>query len=384
MKISKVFKFGSLVICFLVLFSTYVIEEAYAERFFKKHNTWYEKIPANPTLRANSANYVADIITNAKRMYGNSSGWSVPIFHAAGDTPNTTVTIWNELPGQKDYIEAQGWNVVPIPDGALPAMNTERCAGQYTDGHMVVISADGLSSWDFLMASKCNGTWSARTVRKQDLTGDGINSPYDYHGMLRMTSVPLLHGLITYDEVVNDGVIDHALAFAYNAVKIAEHWQLYPSEHYSGGSSSRTWALLGGERIFLDASVDCTSLGLNSFGVMVCVALQQYGMIFVENTSLNNNYVFMEHLDDQPSKSWSGIYKSLSAIPLNKLRVIKPLKPPFNIPPPTYQCSDGKDNDGDGLKDYHNDPGCDSATDNDEYNAPSDIAPDPPTGVTVQ
>jgi hypothetical protein len=34
--------------------------------------------------------------------------------------------------------------------------------------------------------------------------------------------------------------------------------------------------------------------------------------------------------------------------------------------PPTNQCSDGKDNDGDGLIDYPQDPGCGSARDNDE------------------
>jgi hypothetical protein len=40
-------------------------------------------------------------------------------------------------------------------------------------------------------------------------------------------------------------------------------------------------------------------------------------------------------------------------------------------PPPTvYACSDDRDNDGDGLRDYPNDPGCTSSTDNDEYNAP--------------
>ena len=34
----------------------------------------------------------------------------------------------------------------------------------------------------------------------------------------------------------------------------------------------------------------------------------------------------------------------------------------------TYQCNDGNDNDFDGLTDYGQDPGCTSATDNDEYN----------------
>jgi hypothetical protein len=38
--------------------------------------------------------------------------------------------------------------------------------------------------------------------------------------------------------------------------------------------------------------------------------------------------------------------------------------------PPSYQCSDGADNDGDGLVDYPEDPGCSSTSDNDEYNAP--------------
>ena len=37
---------------------------------------------------------------------------------------------------------------------------------------------------------------------------------------------------------------------------------------------------------------------------------------------------------------------------------------------PQAQCSDGLDNDGDGLTDYPSDPGCSSANDDDEYNSP--------------
>ena len=37
-------------------------------------------------------------------------------------------------------------------------------------------------------------------------------------------------------------------------------------------------------------------------------------------------------------------------------------------PPPAAQCSDGVDNDGDGLTDFPNDPGCSSTTDNTERN----------------
>ena len=47
-------------------------------------------------------------------------------------------------------------------------------------------------------------------------------------------------------------------------------------------------------------------------------------------------------------------------------------------PPPTAQCSDGRDNDGDALTDYPADPGCSSATDNDEANVV--VPPPPPSG----
>ncbi len=43
--------------------------------------------------------------------------------------------------------------------------------------------------------------------------------------------------------------------------------------------------------------------------------------------------------------------------------------PPIN-PDPVYACSDGIDNDQDGVIDYPNDLGCESATDDDEYNDP--------------
>ncbi len=41
----------------------------------------------------------------------------------------------------------------------------------------------------------------------------------------------------------------------------------------------------------------------------------------------------------------------------------------YNSSPQTYQCSDGIDNDGDGKIDFPHDPGCTSLTDNSEYNS---------------
>jgi len=40
----------------------------------------------------------------------------------------------------------------------------------------------------------------------------------------------------------------------------------------------------------------------------------------------------------------------------------------ISLTAPVFACEDGIDNDNDGLTDFPDDPGCDSATDNDEFN----------------
>ena len=55
-----------------------------------------------------------------------------------------------------------------------------------------------------------------------------------------------------------------------------------------------------------------------------------------------------------------------------------------NVNPPAYQCSDSIDNDGDGLIDYPDDPGCDSLEDDDENQPPViTVIGDNPVKITV-
>jgi hypothetical protein len=139
---------------------------ARAEHFFEQNNTWYEQIPSNAAIVADSALYIDRIKRNSTYLSVAARNWTVPVFYAKADTPNVTVAV--------DYTLPDGWNVVPIPAEALPDLNDTRCAGQYTDGHMVVVSADRHWAWDFYHASKCNGVWHAAWTRKWDLTDDGV------------------------------------------------------------------------------------------------------------------------------------------------------------------------------------------------------------------
>jgi len=70
---------------------------------------------------------------------------------------------------------------------------------------------------------------------------------------------------------------------------------------------------------------------------------------------IHNSQIYLAQLE-----SW---YSNGTTIIVNP----PPPPPPPSAPP---QCSDSADNDGDSLIDYPNDPGCTSASDDDEFNAP--------------
>ena len=355
-------------IIFLILLMT---SPVYAKRWFQTHSTWYEPVPASPDITANSANYVADVKTNSSSIFtfpGDNPGYEygVPIYQAVGG--ETVIVV--ELRSNCATSGAAGcsaidqaawdndWNDVPIPTGTIPAGNANYCAGNYRDGHLAIISADGNTAWEFFGMRHCDGsspadssntsdgTWSAKTVIKWDLTGDGINYPEGGFGDVRVASVPLLHGLVTYDEVVANE-IDHALAFCYASLKSTGEQGVYPHDGVVSGANTRTWPLKAGMRLWLDVDDNyCPNLSLNLLNTRVCEAMRTYGMIMVENPGDGNNCIYMESLINK-TDSWTGDYQygTLSGLNISDFEVIDPLEPPFSNTAPVFSISqpDGVD-----------------------------------------
>lgn len=328
-------------ICFLIMFMI-INNEVYAERFFKQNNTWYEPVPANPIINENSNNYVDDILINSNVLTPNQN-WSSTVWKASANDPVVDVIPFNCAVYGGDYCkpdyscwQKRGWDKVPLPANAKPAMNEKgiSCWPNYChDGMMVIISPDGKYSWDFGRAyrfpsdypdAKLRGKLVTKYLRRYDLSGTGVLYPFEGEcGGPTFAKVPLLHGLITYNEYLA-GEIDHALAFAYHGAMKKPHWTVYPSNTYSAGVSDRTWAMKGGERLYLDSSVDCEAIE-DKFAKLVCKALKKYGMIFRENDGIGYNSIYVENTDGKPY-SWKGIIThSLYEIPLNKLRVVEPI-----------------------------------------------------------
>ena len=94
------------------------------------------------------------------------------------------------------------------------------------------------------------------------------------------------------------------------------------------GVSDRPGAMLMGERLQLNPDLD--SFDLTEPERVVARALQEYGMIFVENCAVGCNSVYFESLEDK-SESWGrlggDLLPDLRKIPLSEFRVVEPVRP---------------------------------------------------------
>lgn len=301
--------------------------QARAERCFQKNSTWYEKIPQNPKLDPNSAEYVARLAASRSTLGYCWKEWSVPIWQAKPDTPVVEVKWTRGSSGARERWQRftdKGWNLVPIPLDARPAGYEAKLQGKYRDLHMVILSHDRRYTWDFFSAFKDpkTGAWSTGIVRRWDLENeDGVLQPYDEMGSCRVAPISLLHGLVTFDEV-RRGHIDHALAYAIErgrgtVFRDGTAVPVYPTEQpWKGG--------FFGIRFQLDPDVDIDRLKLTKAGKVLARAMQECGMIYVENLR-GASAVYPESLDDKPA-SWKGVPGRLAGIPMDRLRVVEPVR----------------------------------------------------------
>jgi hypothetical protein len=132
----------------------------------------------------------------------NTTQYSVPVYRVPADQPTVRVTL--DIAYQPLQ---QAWEAVPVPTNARPAGGT--------DGAMVIWQPSTDTLWEFWLMQRSNGTWHARWGGR--MTGVSTSPGY-YTGAERnwgvsATSLPLLGGLITLDDV-RSGHIDHALGLA--------------------------------------------------------------------------------------------------------------------------------------------------------------------------
>jgi hypothetical protein len=160
-----------------------------------------------------------------------------------------------------------------------------------------------------------------------DLTSDGVrpptnDSPWWAGQGARACGFPLIAGLITVDEV-KTGKIEHPLVLAYPHIRSRYYTPPASSAQGTTSDAIQTRGVECGGQIQLDPTLDLSTLGLSSTGLMIARALQTYGAFVGDYSGAISLYA-----DESATAQayWStGLLGNgeVNKIPLTRLRVLK-------------------------------------------------------------
>lgn len=160
------------------------------------------------------------------------------------------------------------------------------------DRHIIALDLDNCMLYELFAAYTDDGgaSWSAGSgaifdLSSNDLRPEGWTSA-DAAGL------PIFPGLVRYEEVVENGVIPHALRFT---VENSRNAYIHPATHQASDQSDENLPPMG-LRVRMKADYDCS--GLASEVQVICTALKTYGMFVADNGS---NW----YLSGAPDPRWS-------------------------------------------------------------------------------
>jgi hypothetical protein len=306
-----------------------------SRRFFSDDSFWNQPIPENPEIDPKSDTYISLLAgdPSGKNFGINLTRYAIPVFETDGTTPRVTVKHRFLSERQK-----KNWKVdrekfghgsefdsgpVPIPAEAVPDTGS--------DMHLALVDWKSMTAWDMWAARRLpDGTWESNTGMKYPLDGPGVFDRSDFsvrdgesihfHGPGRAAGVPIIAGLIMYDEV-QSGEIRHKIACAtrYNAYKEFTFPATWTDGHLPGGIPE-------GAVLQLDPSLDLSRFDLLPAERVVARALQKYGMVNVDNAG--GSPLYGENLNHDPrGRSWNGVLREwdggIVSIPVKHFRVLK-------------------------------------------------------------
>jgi hypothetical protein len=147
------------------------------------------------------------------------------------------------------------------------------------DRHVLVVDIDHWKLYEMFDATTTNGgaSWSGGSGAIFDLGSDALR-PAGWTSA-DAAGLPILPGLVRYDEVVLHGAIDHALRFTCPTTR---HGYVAPARHYASSDTSSNAPPMG-MRVRLKASVDISRFPAHV--QVILRALQTYGMFVADNGS---------------------------------------------------------------------------------------------------
>ncbi len=312
--------------------------EKIPRRFFSDESFWNQPIPSDAETDPDNGKWIAMLESEptGNNIGINTTKWTIPIFEVDSTTPVYDVKLHYLSPRQKENWATQrehfghgpGYSPVPIPGEARP--------DPQEDAHIALIDRQRGLAWDaWGMRRLPDSTWESNTGMKYNLYGSGVFNTEDlgvengesvhFHGPGRAAGVPVIAGLIMYNEV-KAGEIRHKLAMACRYSALQEF--VYPAAWTDGYTPG---GIPEGAIIQLDPDLDLARFQLTEGEITVARALQKYGAVIVDVAQ--GNPLYAENLNYDSSRSWEGILREwdggINSIPVSNYRVLRVKNPVF-------------------------------------------------------
>ena len=233
-------------------------------------NPWNTPVDALP-LDPNSADYIAhmDPGTGLHPDFGtvwNGAPIGIPYTVVPGTQPKVPISF--------SYADESDPGPYPIP----PSAPIEGGAGADGDRHVLVLDADNQRLYEVYDAHpQADGSWKAGSGAVFDLASNALRP--DGWTSADAAGLPILPGLARYDEIVGEGVLDHALRFT---VAHTQRAYVYPATHFASSSTDPDLPPMG-LRVRLRADFDVG--GFPPVVQTILRGLKKYGMMVADNGS---------------------------------------------------------------------------------------------------
>lgn len=153
--------------------------------------------------------------------------------------------------------------------------------GPYGDGdrHVIAVDLDDCKlyeTWDS-WPQDGGASWQVGSAAIFDLTTNALRP--DYWTSADAAGLPIYPALVKYEEVVEQGAVNHALRFTVSATQRAF---IHPATHFASNSTDPGLPPMG-MRVRLKADTDCS--GFSQEIQVICATLKTYGMLLADNGS---------------------------------------------------------------------------------------------------
>jgi hypothetical protein len=191
----------------------------------------------------------------------------IPYVVVPGDQARVSVTF--------TYADESDPGPYPIPPNA-PIEGGPNGDG---DRHVIALDSDNCMLYELFNAFPEGGgaSWTAGSGAIFDLSSNALRP--DRWTSADAAGLPILPGLVRYDEVVTDGVIAHALRFT---VSQSQSGYIAPATHAASSSTDPTRPPMG-LRLRMKTGYDCSAFSAEV--QVICTALKTYGMFVADNGS---------------------------------------------------------------------------------------------------